>query len=278
MYPFNVGKFYIYCSVLHSRLIGAKGAVKKRLEYETKCQVNIPRMGAAGPVEVVGLTRDSVISCRQRIDMILRSARSKMRPTHFVGVPFQSPELLEKYKEFTETLTKFTMPGFREDMLTSPQKLHVTFNTLTLLDDSDRKRAISILEEFLKTHRHEFKDLTATVHGLNSFQINKLNKCHVLYAEVQSESLQSLGDRIYKHCIDQDLSVKEHGRETVAMHMTLIKGTKGESFDCEQMFNELRDFHFGTVALKEVHLSQMSTVDPDTGYYKASLVVPLDDA
>lgn len=261
--------------MFHSRLIGAKGAVKKRLEYETKCQVSIPRMGAEGPVEIVGMNQDDVVRCRQRIDMILHSARQKMKPTHFIGVPFQSDELSAKYKEFTEALEKFTIPGYTPDMATTPQKLHVTFNTMVLLNEQDRKKAIDLLREFMSENKAEFSNISVTIQGLNSFQLNKLNKCYVLYADVQSEKLQVLGDRIYAHFIKNDLSFKEHGRDTVKMHMTLIKGKKGASFDCEQMFNELRDFHFGSVTVKEVHISQMSTLDPDTGYYKASLVLPL---
>lgn len=258
-----------------SRIIGAKGAVKKRLEYETKCQVNVPRMGAEGPVVVTGLTRDDVISCRQRLDMILLSARKKMRPTHFIGIPFKSEELSANFGGFKEALAKFTMSGFTEDMVTRPEKLHVTFNTMVLLDDADREKATRLLQEFLASTRDEFRNISVTIKGLNSFQANKLNHCHVLFAEVHSDALQDLGNRLYAHYMKHDLSFREHGRDTVAMHMTLIKGSKGQSFDCEQMFNELRDFHFGTVTVQEVHLSQMSTVDPDTGYYKASTVVAL---
>lgn len=260
-------------SVVHSRLIGPKGAVKKRMEYETKCKVNIPRMGVEGPVEVVGLTRDDVISCRQRIDMIVQSAKMKMKPTHFIGVPFQSESLLAKYKEFCAALDNYTIPGFTPDMLTSPQKLHVTFNTMVLLDDKDRQRATELFKVFIE--KESLKNIPVTIQGLNSFQLNKLNKCYVLYADVQSDALQELGDRIYSEFIRNGLSVKEHGRDTVAMHMTLIKGKNGASFDCEQMFNGLRDFSFGTITVNEIHLSQMSTVDPDTGYYKATSIIPL---
>lgn len=221
------------------------------------------------------MNRDDVISCLQRIDMLIVSARMKMRPTHFIGVPFQSEELLVKYKDFIAALDKFTIPGFTPDMLTSPQKLHVTFNTMVLLNDQDHAKATKLLEDFMSTNNDEFKNISATIKGLNSFQLNKLNKCHVLYAEVQSDVLQSLGDRLYSHFIKQGLSFEEHGRNTVKMHMTLIKGSHGKSFDCEQMFNELRDFHFGSLTVSEIHLSQMSTVDPDSGYYKATTVVPL---
>lgn len=256
-------------------MIGAKGAVKKRLEYETKCQVNIPRMHIDGPVEVVGLTRDDVISCLQRIDTIIKSARMKMRPTHFIGVPFEGESLLGKFKEFTDSLDKYSMPGYTPDMLTTPQKLHVTFNVMALLDDNDKRKAIHLLQDFIAAQKEDlFKNIEVKIKGLESFQAN-LKKCYVLYAAVHSEALQQLGDRLYSHFMKHDLSFKEHGRETVKLHMTLIKGTKGQSFDCEQMFNELREFDFGTAIVKEVHLSQMSSVDPDTGYYKASSVAIL---
>lgn len=232
-------------------------------------------MGADGPVQVTGLNRDDVISCLQRIDMILVSARQKMRPTHFIGVPLQSEEVLAKFKEFSESLDKFTIPGFTPDMLTSPQKLHVTFNTMVLMDDKDRTKATTCLQEFMAAHSAEFQNISVNIKGLNSFQLNKLNKCHVLYAEVHSDALQELGNRLYSHFIKNELSFKEHDRDTVKLHMTLIKGSHGKSFDCEQMFNELKDFAFGQMTVSEVHLSQMSTVDQDTGYYKASTIVPL---
>lgn len=249
------------------------------MEHETSCQINIPRMGMDGPVEVVGLTRDNVISCRLRIDTILSAARRKMRPTHFIGVPFNSPALSTKFEEFTNAIGKFAIGGLTSDMITVPSKLHVTFNTMALLDDSDRLRASQLLKDFSESiinRSDRFKNIPVSISGLNSFQRNSLNKCRVLYAEVHSAQLQELGDAIYSHFIENNLSFEEFGRKTIAMHMTLIKGAKGNTFDCEQLFNELRDFDFGTVTVSELHLSQMSTVDPSTGYYKATTIIPLE--
>lgn len=263
-------------SVLHSRIIGPKGATKKRLEYETKCQVDIPRIGVEGPVQVFGLSRENVVSCRHRLDMILIAARKKMRPTHFIGVPFKSEALFAKFLEFKKALESYNT--VKEDMITNPKKLHVTFNTMPLLDEQDRAKAVEVFHKFHEEHIKDnprFKDIPVTIKGLNSFQANKLHKCHVLYAEVDSDPLQELANVLYEKFIKQELSFKEFGRETVRMHMTLVKGGKGETFDCEKVLNDLREFDFGTITVSEIHLSQMSTVDPETGYYKATAVLPL---
>lgn len=234
-------------------------------------------MGVEGPVQVVGLSRDSVISCRHRLDMILSAARKKVRPTHFIGVPFKCEALLAKFQEFKSALdTSATV--LKDEMITSPMKLHVTFNTVTILSDRDRTHAVEIFQKFHEEYirnNPRFKDIPVTIKGLNSFQANKLHKCHVLYAEVHSDRLQELANAIYENYIKHGLSFKEFGRETVQMHMTLVKGKKGETFDCEKVFNDLREFDFGRITVSEIHLSQMSTVDPETGYYKATLMLPL---
>lgn len=229
-----------------------------------------------GPVEILGLARDQVVSCRLRIETILLAARRKMRPTHFIGVPFKSLET--SFERFTKAVENYQISGLTPDMITAPGKLHVTFTTMALLDDNDRAKASELLKEFNEKFikgNDRFQNIPINISGLNSFQRDSLNKCRVLYAEVQSDRLQKLGDAVYSFFIENKLSFKEFGRKTIQMHMTLIKGAKGNTFDCEQLFNELRDFDFGTTTVSELHLSQMSTVDPSTGYYKATTVIPL---
>lgn len=167
-----------------------------------------------------------------------------------------------------------------DEMMVSEFKLHVTFCTMALLDDNDRKKAMDLLrsfhEETIKDNPR-FRNIPVTIKGLGTFPPGNLHKCRVLYAQLESEYLQDLGNAVYRYFIEHNVSFKEFGRDSVAMHMTLLKSSQGNTFDCEQVFNELRDFDFGQVTVSQMHLSQMSTVDPSANnYYKSTMVISCD--
>lgn len=149
--------------------MGAKGSTKKRIQFETKTTIKIPKQGVDGLVEIVGSTRKSVISARRRLELIIMASRHKQDKTHFLCVPVSGQSIREKFVQFkvSEWVSKtraglylnFAVPfqnqillnrsitGIDESMFQHINKLHITFGTLSLMDNSDRVLATELFQE-----------------------------------------------------------------------------------------------------------------------------------
>lgn len=250
------------------------------MEYETKAQVTIPKQGVEGPVKVTAFNRDSVVSARQRIDLIVLGARKKTRPTHFLSIPFATDEIKASVAEFKSKVLAMELPGLKEEYFIEPEKVHVTFNVLALMDNTDRARTSSLIDEFveksLKKNAEKYKNIEVSIQGLHTFDPENLDKCRVVYAKVDSPVLQEIGNEILDFFVKEGLSFYEHGNTTIKMHMTVIKSSGREKFDATKIFKELSEMNFGRLIAQEMHLSQMKSQDPATGYYKATKIVALD--
>lgn len=86
--------------------MGAKGTTKKRIQFETKTTIKIPKQGVDGLVEIVGSTKQSVISARRRLELIIMAARQKQDKTHFLCVPVTDQNVREKFVQFKVTKLK----------------------------------------------------------------------------------------------------------------------------------------------------------------------------
>lgn len=115
------------------------------------------------------------------------------------------------------------------------------------------------------------------------------SEVRVLYARVESESLQLIGDQMYQYFIAKGLSKREFDRDTVKMHMTLINVRYGEEteetvgdngrrrynrkhFDARTILENFREFQFGEVEINQIELSTMHTVASD-GFYESSATI-----
>ncbi|KOB70433.1 Activating signal cointegrator 1 complex subunit 1 [Operophtera brumata] len=91
---FHVSKHYI------GSIIGKKGATKMRIERETKTNIKIPKQGEAGDISILGPTPANVKAARRRINIIVMSSRSKQRPTHFISIPLNTPDIMRNFQNF----------------------------------------------------------------------------------------------------------------------------------------------------------------------------------
>lgn len=91
---------FSFRSVLYGVLVGAKGTTKKRIQMETKTTIKIPKQGVDGLVEIIGSTRQSIISARRRLELIIIAAREKQDKTHFLCVPVTDQNIREKFVQF----------------------------------------------------------------------------------------------------------------------------------------------------------------------------------
>lgn len=123
--------------MFHSQVIGAKGNTRKRLETETKTQIAVPKIGDKSTnIIIKGTTKKSLISAKNRLDLIMIAGRAKQQFTHFLSVSFATDEIKKNFTRFKEeVLSDSEVFGLDESLFQKPEKLHLTIVMLVLLDN-----------------------------------------------------------------------------------------------------------------------------------------------
>lgn len=63
-------------------IIGAKGAVRKRIEGESRTEITVPKHTSSdSDIKILGTKREAVCTARRRIDLIVTNCRRKQPPT-----------------------------------------------------------------------------------------------------------------------------------------------------------------------------------------------------
>lgn len=95
----NIYNFF-YFRFYYAQIIGARGAVRRKIELETQTKISIPRKGQRGDVVITGNSEKNVFKARRRIDLIVIASRNKQPFTHFLSIPFNSAEIKDRFQEF----------------------------------------------------------------------------------------------------------------------------------------------------------------------------------
>ncbi|XP_075213153.1 activating signal cointegrator 1 complex subunit 1 [Lycorma delicatula] len=271
-------------------IIGTKGATRKRLETETKTQINVPRLGQDGDIVITGNSKNNILIAYRRVNLIIMTARRRQQYTHFISIPFCGEQVKKRFLEFKkEVLEQCKDRGVEESVFQSADKLHMTLCTMVLSDDVERNNAAQILQ----------KCKTDVIDGLLNGQSLKLRICgieimnddpaevNVLYGRIHcqdEELLQTLSDSIVSYCIKAGIVEKEH--ERVKLHITLMNtifrksssefGNENkrnrDTINASSILKSFENFDFGEETVTSIHLSQMGTVS-NSGYYKASVKI-----
>jgi activating signal cointegrator complex subunit 1 len=80
--------------------------------------------------------------------LLVEASKKKMRFTHFLSIPLNKKEIIDKYISFkNDVLEKYDKPTYNidESLFQTPSKLHLTIGVLKLFDDDDKKNAIDAL-------------------------------------------------------------------------------------------------------------------------------------
>lgn len=97
---FHANICYFNARAFYGAIIGAKGAVRKRIEGETRTEITVPRHGTTGDIRIIGTKRESVCTARRRIELIVLNSRRKQRPTHFTCVRVVEPTIKNNAVKF----------------------------------------------------------------------------------------------------------------------------------------------------------------------------------
>ncbi|KAM9716229.1 activating signal cointegrator 1 complex subunit 1 [Menidia menidia] len=280
-------------SVLYKYIIGKKGETRRRLEYDTKTSVSIPKPGMEGQIVITGSSKAGVSSAVTRIELLVESFRRKQPFTHFLSFPLNNSKVQEGFLKFKEEVLQQCSQdhGVEESIFQNPAKLHLTVGTLALLNEMEVRKACEHLQEYESFTRDitEGKPLQLEVKGIE-YMNDDPAMVDVLYAKVNvkdgSDRLQVIADRLVEHFVSAGLMVREWDR--VKLHGTVMNTlfrkdstvedvngagkqatSEREAFDARNILKKFGSHCFGDFELNTVQLSQRFSTDC-TGYYTSA--------
>ncbi|KAK2820500.1 hypothetical protein Q5P01_023459 [Channa striata] len=214
-------------SVLYKYIIGKKGETRRRLEYDTKTSINIPKQGVEGQIVITGSHKAAVSSAVTRIEVLVESFRRKQPFTHFLSFPLNDPKIQEGFLRFKDEVLRHSSQdhGVEESIFQNPAKLHLTIGTLSLLNEMEVRKACETLRECQNFIRDisDGKPLQLKVSGIE-YMNDDPAMVDILYAKVRvkdgSDKLQVIADRLVEHFVSVGLMVKEWDR--VKLHGTVM--------------------------------------------------------
>ncbi|XP_038591506.1 activating signal cointegrator 1 complex subunit 1 [Micropterus salmoides] len=279
-------------SVLYKYIIGKKGETRRRLEYDTKTSISIPKQGVEGQIVITGSHKAAVTSAVTRVEVLVESFRKKQPFTHFLSFPLNDAKVQEGFLRFKdEVLQQCSQDhGVEVSIFQNPAKLHLTIGTMALLNDMEVRKACAHLQECQHFIRDitEGKPLPLQVTGIE-YMNDDPAMVDVLYAKVnvkdKSDKLQMIADRLVEHFVSAGLMLREWDR--VKLHGTVmntlfrkdstVEDTGGpgrqmnerEAFDARNILKKFSAHCFGEFELNTALLSQRYSTDC-TGYYTSA--------
>uniref|UniRef100_A0A2K6SUK8 Activating signal cointegrator 1 complex subunit 1 n=1 Tax=Saimiri boliviensis boliviensis TaxID=39432 RepID=A0A2K6SUK8_SAIBB len=244
---------------------------------------------------ITGQHRNGVISARTRIDVLLHTFRRKQPFTHFLSFFLNEVEVQEGFLRFQEeVLAKCSMDhGVDSSIFQNPKKLHLTIGMLVLLSEEEIQQTCEMLQQCKEEFINDIsggKPLEVEMAGIE-YMNDDPGMVDVLYAKVHmkdgSNRLQELVDRVLERFQASGLIVKEWN--SVKLHATVMNtlfrkdpNAEGrynlytpdgkyifkerESFDGRNILKLFENFHFGSLKLNSIHISQRFTVDSFGNY------------
>ncbi len=275
--------------VFYGFIVGRGGATRQRIEKDTKTQIKIPRQGdKIEIIEVSGYSHKDVVACRRKIDLIVMGSRNKMDFTHFVSIPFNTEEIMGNFQKFIDEIAGDSSIVLDPKAFQKPQRLHQTVLPIVLVDHEDRAKAIKCLTEcqeaVIKPFFQSLNKLTLKLQGLEIMNDDP-SQVNVLYARINSPQLQELCNQMLEFFVKYGLITKQQN-DKVKLHVTLINtryvNVDGDGhldrkkskvfFDARKILETYKDYYFGSIELKEMHLSQRHT-RAENGFYVASAII-----
>ncbi|XP_026470815.1 activating signal cointegrator 1 complex subunit 1 [Ctenocephalides felis] len=278
---FHVPQFY------YAQIIGARGAVRRKIELETQTKISIPRKGQRGDVVITGNSEKNVFKARRRIDLIVIASRNKQPFTHFLSIPFNSAEIKDRFQEFKARILENPLIFVDPKSFQIPEKLHLTIGTMCLMDNEDRALAAELLNECRKSVidpiLEKLGPIKLTLSGLEIMNDDP-STVDVLYGCIQETqwsndgTFQNLLDKIVDFFSRKGLIQKQY--DHVKLHVTLLNSLFSQDseemarkpFNASIILNTFGSYEFGSQELQEIHLSQRYSTGCD-GYYQSTMIL-----
>lgn len=280
---------------LFGNIIGKRGATIKKIRVETNARINVPNGHRSNEKVVINASsRQNVCLAARKVNQVVADGRRRMRPTHFVGIPLNIAPIKDKYVEFRKLLTDDQRFLHIDKILyQEPERLHLTLEVFPLLDTEERLLAVDTLNkcevEIKKYIQENCSNGKVRIHmkGVDIFSDEDGSSVNVLFAKITPEckEIQDIANIVSSYFKEAGISIeKKNNPIDVRLHCTLIN-TKfanraedetdkkfNSKFNASKILEEFKDFDFGEVELREIHISQMGTTAID-GFYEASSVL-----
>jgi hypothetical protein len=135
-------------------IIGKNGENKNKLERDTQTVIKTSKDKSGDWLSIEGKTKASVASCRNRIQIMIITARHQKAFTHMLTFPLNFDGMQAKLKEFKNQVIKTCLDdrGVDDSIFQYESKLHLTICTATLLSENEVDQAVRLLDEC----RHTF--------------------------------------------------------------------------------------------------------------------------
>lgn len=100
---------------------------------------------------ITGSSRECILSCRRKIDLLVESNKCKIRPNYFISIPLNTNvKIFDKFNEFKKAVINdpdSKRMGIVDDIFVNENKLHFTIGVMLLMNDNEIKEAICHLEK-----------------------------------------------------------------------------------------------------------------------------------
>ncbi|XP_050538008.1 activating signal cointegrator 1 complex subunit 1 [Daktulosphaira vitifoliae] len=274
-------------NTFYGLIIGKNRETLKSIESQTCARIKIPKQNEI--IIIQGKERSHVIAAKSRIESIVKRGRSRQSITHFISFPMLNEAVVKNYLTFKEKVLENCQNcrGVSESLFNEELKLHLTITCFILCNRSEINKTVLLTKELEKSilRPKNLNTLDISIQGLD-YMNDDPSDVNILYAKVHNPELQSLANEIQSFFSKSDLAQKPRN-DNVKLHVTLMKTNFDENtsknnyknktrstFDATQIVQIFGDFNFGTVHLKQLHLSQRYTTDSN-GYYKFSYIATL---
>ena len=270
-------------------IIGRNAEKKMKLEQETQTRIRIPKRGDKNDWLVIeSANRRNIVSCKNRINLSIITARHKQSFTHLVTFPLTFSGLKDRFNSFQkEVLDKcLNDRGIDDSIFQFTDKIHLTICTAVLLNKDEIEKAAELLDECNMTTVIDLLDskpVKCRIKGLE-YMNDDPGDVDVLYAKVEqvdkSDYIQQIADDIMNKFCNEGLTKRQY--DSVKIHATVMNTLKRqdnncdpnaaakverESFDARNILKYFGDYDFGVYDLNEIHLSLRYSCAAN-GYYE----------
>mmetsp|Transcript_19155 Transcript_19155/g.31348 ORF Transcript_19155/g.31348 Transcript_19155/m.31348 type:complete len:375 (-) Transcript_19155:255-1379(-) len=282
-------------SEFYKYIIGKGGAKKKTIETETGATIVIPKSGSKqlNEITIRGPSEQSVLTTRNRIDIVVASALQSLPYTHFISIPLaldESSLLRAKLQAFyDEAFAKYgTMRGWDRSLFVPPSQLHLTILMLKLYSDEGKQKAIDLLHSCAPM----VYDIVGTrsvivqVRGLE-YMNDDPHEVDILYAKLGGEGFEKLErfSNLIRSKFREAGLVDDKQDRNLKIHATImnskyrsgdVRATEGRiSYDGSALLKSHGNIEFGSVHVREIHLSRRGSKNHKTQYYEMETSIGL---
>ncbi|KEP66869.1 UNVERIFIED_CONTAM: hypothetical protein HHA_271250 [Hammondia hammondi] len=219
-------------SDLHCSVVGKKGRTLRELQKEFHVSIHMPS-GNDNEITIRGSHRDSLLSVKAEIEILLEQRKPARRYTHFICIPLIDPRLGERFNIFKAQLTA-AYPDLDDALFAQPNRLHFTILMLHLPTRDSEERCQQLLES-IGPQIYDAVDTRSMRLHLKGLEImnDDPSATHVVYTTQYSgnDADQETLNRLNRLCEAIIVAFQDAGIVTVEeLHRQRLVDSEGTNF------------------------------------------------